>query len=76
MSSGAMRSGKKLNRDLFTVEDRREGIRKAVSLAQKDDFVLITGKGSEQALIMKDRQIPWDDRRVTREALGEIADFS
>ena len=76
VSSGAMRSGKKLNRDLFTVEDRREGIRKAVSLAQKDDFVLITGKGSEQALIMKDRQIPWDDRRVTREALGEIADFS
>jgi len=46
-----------------------EAIRKAVSLSQKDDLILITGKGSEQAMVVKGKLIPWDDRTAVREAL-------
>ena len=57
-------------KNLFKILDRREAISKAFSLAQKDDVVLITGKGSEQAIVVKNgKKIPWDDRRVVREEL-------
>ena len=37
---------------------------------KKDDIVLITGKGSEQVMAVKDSKlIPWDDRRVVVEEL-------
>lgn len=69
VSEGAARAGKRLGSDLFEVPDRRMAIRKAFSIAKHGDAVLIAGKGSEQALIMKGRHIPWDDRNVAREEL-------
>ncbi|MEK7178383.1 MAG: UDP-N-acetylmuramoyl-L-alanyl-D-glutamate--2,6-diaminopimelate ligase, partial [Patescibacteria group bacterium] len=44
--------GKIRNKNLFVIEGRREGIRKALSLANKNDIVLITGKGAEQSIII------------------------
>lgn len=64
--------GKKRDRDLFLVEDRRAGISKALSLAQPGDVVLITGKGAEQSMIIGDNKIAWDDRVVVREELKKI----
>ncbi|MDZ7725998.1 MAG: UDP-N-acetylmuramyl-tripeptide synthetase [Candidatus Campbellbacteria bacterium] len=61
--------GKVRDKDLFVIEDRREGIRKALSLARPDDIVMITGKGSEQSIIIGNKKIPWDDREVTQEEL-------
>jgi len=40
-------------------------------LAKKDDIVLITGKGAEQAMICGDEKIPWDDRKLARSLLNE-----
>ena len=60
---------KKMGESLFRLLDRREAIKKAVYLAQKDDVILITGKGSEQFMIWGDKKIPWDDREVAREVL-------
>ncbi|PIU10804.1 hypothetical protein COT27_01220 [Candidatus Kuenenbacteria bacterium CG08_land_8_20_14_0_20_37_23] len=55
---------------VFKILDRRAAIIKALSLAQKNDLVLITGKGAEQAIcIAKGKKIPWDDRTVIREEL-------
>jgi len=34
--------------------------------------VLIAGKGHEAAQIFADRSIPFDDRAVVRELLGEV----
>lgn len=51
------------------VLDRREAIAKALSLAGENDLVLITGKGSEQTMAVKNGYIPWDDRKVAREEL-------
>ncbi|MDD4333033.1 MAG: UDP-N-acetylmuramyl-tripeptide synthetase [Patescibacteria group bacterium] len=67
---GAEHAGKKKNENLFNILDRREAIKKALSLAETGDIVLITGKGSEQAIcVANGEKIPWDDRRVVREQL-------
>jgi len=67
---GAENSGKKLQENLFKILDRREAIKKAFSLAAEGDLVLITGKGSEQAIcVAGGKKIPWDDRLVAREEL-------
>ena len=52
--------------------DRREAIRRAISLARPDDLLLIAGKGAEPKLIYADRVEPWDDREVTRSLVAEL----
>ena len=70
---GAEHSGKKINNDLFKISDRREAIKKALFLAKENDVVLITGKGSEQAICVADgEKIKWDDREVAREELSRV----
>lgn len=58
--------------NLFAIEDRREGIKKALELANVGDVVLITGKGAEQTMIVKGKALPWDDRKITQELLREL----
>ena len=53
--------------------DRRAAIEKALTFAREGDVVLITGKGSEQAICVREgKKIPWDDRRVVREILQRL----
>jgi UDP-N-acetylmuramoyl-L-alanyl-D-glutamate--2,6-diaminopimelate ligase len=59
--------GKTKDVDLFPIFDRREGIAKALSVAQKGDIVLITGKGAEQTMMVKGGAIPWNERAIVRE---------
>ncbi|MDO8513051.1 MAG: UDP-N-acetylmuramoyl-L-alanyl-D-glutamate--2,6-diaminopimelate ligase [bacterium] len=66
------REGKVRGKDLFIIEDRRKGINKALSLAKRDDIVLITGKGAEQSIVINGKRSDWDDRRVVREELRKI----
>ena len=63
---------KTLGENLFRISDRKEAIKKAVSLANSGDLVMITGKGSEQLMICGKQKIPWDDREIAREAIKEI----
>ena len=72
VSSGAKEVGKILDKNLFEILDRREGIQKALEIANRGDLVLITGKGSEQAMCVKGGMIPWDDRQVVKEILQEL----
>lgn len=65
-------AGKIRGQNLFTIEDRRAGIAKALSLAQKNDIVLLTGKGAEQSMIINGQVIPWDDRNVVREEIAKL----
>ena len=64
--------GKIRGRDLFVIEDRREGIKKALSLARANDVVLMTGKGAEQSIIIGSKHCPWDDRVIVREELNKL----
>lgn len=73
VADGAREMGKVEGRDLFLITDRGNAIKKAVSIAQTNDVVLITGKGSEQAIVEKDGiLLPWDDRQYTRSVLRAI----
>ena len=70
---GAEQAGKTRNKDLFTEISRREAIRMAFSLAKEGDVVLITGKGSEQAICRANgKKEKWDDREVCREELQRV----
>lgn len=55
------------------IADRREAIKKALSVAKKGDTVLITGMGHEQFRIVNGQRLPWNDGDVVREILAEKA---
>lgn len=75
VAAGAMNAGKILNENLLKIEDRREAIKRALSSAEENDIVLITGKGCEQAICVAGGvKLPWDDRKVVREELERLAD--
>jgi len=49
--------------------DRKEAIKKALSLARKNDIILIAGKGHEDYQILGDKTIPFSDKVVIHEFL-------
>jgi len=75
VAEGARSVGKKDDVDLFEILHRKEAIAKAFSIAKPGDFIIITGKGSEQAMVVKKgKKILWDDRIIARELLSKIVD--
>ena len=54
------------------ITERYEAIKKAIKLAQKDDIVIIAGKGHENYQILKNETIHFDDRETAGELLREI----
>ena len=54
------------------IADRREAIKKALSLARKDDTILLTGLGHEKFRITDGKPMPWNDGDVVRELLAEM----
>ena len=49
------------------VVDRREAIKEAIEMAQKDDIVIIAGKGHENYQEVKGIKHHFDDKEVIRE---------
>ena len=54
------------------IENRTEAIKFAVSIAQKDDIIVLAGKGHETYQILNTGTIHLDEREVVAEALGEL----
>jgi len=52
------------------IPDRREAIARALSIATKDDTILITGMGHEQFRIINGEKQPWSDADVVRDILN------
>ncbi len=70
-------TGKVENINLFKILDRGEAIAKALSLAREGDLVIITGKGSEQAIcVANNKKIPWDDREKVRDILKTMVEIN
>ena len=53
------------------IENRIEAIKYAVATAQKDDIIVLAGKGHETYQILKDGTIHLDEREVVAEALAD-----
>ena len=69
---GARREGKIDGKNLLMIPDRPQAIRKALSLAEKDDIVLLLGKAHENSIIYKDHQIKYDEISEAEKALSEM----
>jgi UDP-N-acetylmuramoyl-L-alanyl-D-glutamate--2,6-diaminopimelate ligase len=52
--------------------DRQKAIQKAINMAEKDDLVVIAGKGHEDYQIFMDKTIHFDDYEVARETLKRL----
>jgi UDP-N-acetylmuramyl-tripeptide synthetase len=66
----ATNPNRKENIKVLTILDRKEAIRAAIQLAQTDDILIITGKGSEQFLVLPgNERIEWDEKRIIEELL-------
>jgi UDP-N-acetylmuramoyl-L-alanyl-D-glutamate--2,6-diaminopimelate ligase len=59
--------------NLFLIPDRPTAVRKAFSLANKGDIVILLGKGHENSIIYKDRVMPYDEITEAEKALDELA---
>lgn len=58
---------------LYKITSRRKAIHKALSLAEPDDLVLLTGKGAEQFIcIANGKKIPWDERNIVKQELKKL----
>jgi UDP-N-acetylmuramoyl-L-alanyl-D-glutamate--2,6-diaminopimelate ligase len=55
-------------RNVEIIEDRREAIQKAVSIAKPQDVILVAGKGHEDYQIIKGVKYHFDDKEELREA--------
>ncbi len=55
-----------------TIPDRKDAIRKSLSLAAAGDIVLIAGKGHEPYQILKNQTIRFDDRETVKECLESM----
>ncbi len=54
-------------RKYISTVDRKEAIRTAVSLANKEDIILVAGKGHEKYQDIKGVKYPFDDKEVLKE---------
>ena len=59
-------------REKITIEiDRFKAINESIKFANKEDIVLIAGKGHEDYQILKDKVINFDDRKIAHKLLKE-----
>lgn len=62
----------RLHRNYWKVLDRAQAIHKAIKEAQKNDVVVITGKGAEEVMAVGlDKFIPFSDRKIAKEELSK-----
>ena len=66
---GAEAEGKILGENLFVELNREKAIKKAIDLAEKDDIVLILGKGHEKTILRAGGAEPFEDLKVVRKIL-------
>ncbi|GMO46567.1 MAG: UDP-N-acetylmuramoyl-L-alanyl-D-glutamate--2,6-diaminopimelate ligase [Treponemataceae bacterium] len=72
IEAGCVAEGKIPGKDVLVIPDRPLAIRKAFSLAQKNDIVLLLGKSHENSIIYKDFVMPYDEFAEAKKALAEL----
>ncbi|MGM0500814.1 MAG: glutamate ligase domain-containing protein, partial [Bacillota bacterium] len=54
------------------IPDRKKAIKKAIMMAEKDDLVMLLGRGHEKYQVIKDKKIELDDRKVAYQAAEKM----
>jgi UDP-N-acetylmuramoyl-L-alanyl-D-glutamate--2,6-diaminopimelate ligase len=72
IADGAEAAGARPGESLYSIVDRREAIRFALSLASPGDCLLLAGKGHEQSIIWGREKLDWDEATVAREELVRL----
>jgi UDP-N-acetylmuramoyl-L-alanyl-D-glutamate--2,6-diaminopimelate ligase len=70
--AGAREAADRSGADVLEVADRRDAIRRAVSLAGPGDVLLVAGKGHETGQEVAGVVHPFDDRDELRAALTDV----
>lgn len=58
------------NKNYTICQDRRLAIKQGIDLLKEQDMLLILGKGHETGIIIKDKKIPFNDKKVVEELLN------
>ena len=73
IADGAISEGKTENKDMFIVHNREEAIGFAMTLAtNKEDTVVLLGKGHEKTIERVDGEYPWDETAAAKAALESL----
>ncbi|MEM2174938.1 MAG: UDP-N-acetylmuramoyl-L-alanyl-D-glutamate--2,6-diaminopimelate ligase, partial [Candidatus Micrarchaeia archaeon] len=62
----------KNKKEVMVELDRKEAIKKAISIAKKNDIILIAGKGHEKYQIIGNKIIPFSDKEFSLEILKQV----
>ena len=65
----ALQNVKKKN--FQVILDRKEAIHTGISMLKDQDILLILGKGHEEFMIVKDKKIPMNDKKIVEDYLKE-----
>lgn len=60
--------------NFWIIIDREEAIRTAISMAKKDDIILLSGKWDEHVRISNNWPVPWHDKTLCEKILSDIED--
>lgn len=63
---------KKTNGSYIKMEDRRKAIKYAMINANKDDVIVIAGKGHETYQVLADKKIDFDEQEIVKKIAREI----
>lgn len=63
---------KKTKGNYECIVDRKEAMKKAIGMANKNDIVIIAGKGHELYQEIGKEQIPFDERKIIKEIIDEL----
>jgi len=63
---------KKTKGNYECIVDRKEAIKKAITMENKNDIIVIAGKGHEMYQEINKEQIPFDEREVIKEIISEL----
>lgn len=62
-----------VNNNYVVNEDRKKAIARALRMARRGDFIVITGKGDEKHFEINGKQLSWNDAAVIKELLRQRA---
>ncbi len=58
--------------DFVLIEDREDAIAFAIKTAQKDDTIIVSGKGAEEYVEISGKKLPFSDKKAIQRILGKL----